>query len=171
MLKPGDELVEELKQQLFAVHSILAALAIPVNYHGLAVFPVTHAFYTINEVLRAHCHAASETSSARTESGSVSPTPSETDSSAALERQNTISRDGQSPAPDFPQSPFLKFMNKLDTELGAKAAKMKKHLVKLYIEQRWDADALGEPSAHKVEMMATLMRPPEAQKGRAKPES
>ena len=61
-------------------------------------------------------------------------------------------------------------MNKLDAELGAKTAKMKKHEVKLHIEQRWDADALGEPSAHKVEMMATLIRRPEAQKGRAKPE-
>jgi hypothetical protein len=61
-------------------------------------------------------------------------------------------------------------MNKLDAELGARAAKMKKHEVKLHIVERWDAGALGEPSVHKVEMMATMMRPPEAQKGRAKPE-
>jgi len=62
-------------------------------------------------------------------------------------------------------------MNKLDAELGAKAGKMKKVEVKLHIKQRWDADVLGDPSAHLLDVMATLMRPPQSQKGGAKPQA
>ena len=184
ILEPRNELLGELKEQLLAVHSVLSALAIPANYQGFSVLMVTDAFHVIDEVLRAYWQhqewvaeyrkkkaAASETSSAQTESGSVSLTPSETDSSAALERQSTRSRDDHSPAPDSPQSPFLKFMNKLDAELGAKAGKMKKVEVKLHIKQRWDADVLGDPSAHLLDVMATLMRPPQSQKGGAKPQA
>jgi hypothetical protein len=62
-------------------------------------------------------------------------------------------------------------MVNLAPELGVTATKMKKDEVRDHIRQRWDADTLGNPSAHLLNVMATLMRSPEAQKGGAKPQA
>jgi hypothetical protein len=176
--------VENIKEQLHVVRSILLSLALPTDCEASAECYVVHAFEVIKDVLEENslrCKNRIAASEARRKIGekstqqahgsAVSQTPSQTGSSNAQEKQNTAPEDHHSPAPESTLSPFLKFMNKLSAELGTKAAKMKKHEVKLHIEQRWDADALGEQSAHKVEMMATMLRPPEAQKGRAKTQS
>jgi hypothetical protein len=170
----------EAKQQLHEVRAILSALALPAHYQGSPYRHVSDAFHAVDRLLQGftfrqqsaiagYIKSASGTSTQQAKGASFSAKPSDTSSSDALEKPTTASQADRSPIPGFPRSPYLKFMNQLDAELGAKAAKMKKDEVRDYIKQRWDADTLGDPSARLLDVMATLMRPPEAQKGGAKP--
>jgi len=177
----GHDMFWEAKKQYYEVRSILSALALPANHQGDPYYDVSRAFYMIDDVLQGFWQrrddriaaykreTAAETSSPQAESGCISPTPSKISSSEAQEEPNTAPQDDHSPVPEPPLPPYVEFLVKLATEFGATATKMKKDVVRDRIEERWDTGALGERSAHKLEMMATLMRPPEAQKGRAKP--
>jgi hypothetical protein len=171
----------EFSRQFHEVRSILAALALPPNYKGELEFHVPDAFYAIENTVQGfrfretwtaeekEKRAASGTASRQADDDSLSQTRSDAGSSDASEKPNTAPQDDYTPAPEPSLPPFVEFMVKLATELGITATEMKKEEVRDRIEERWDTDALGEPSAHKLEMMATLMRPPEAQRGRAKP--
>jgi len=182
ILRLRENRVKEFKWMLHVVRSILFSLALPTGDEASPEFHLDHALEVIQDLLEENslrrknwmAEYAEETTKRGTSiqqarRGAVSQTPSQTGSGDAPEKQNITPRDDHLPIPEYPQSPYLKFMNKLDAELGAKTAKMKKDEVKHHIEQCWDTDTLGERSAHKVEMMATMLRPPEAQKGRAKP--
>jgi len=65
---------------------------------------------------------------------------------------------------------YLDFLMNVIDDFDAEAiANMKKDELKLEIRNRWDSDNLGGPlSAHLLDVMATLLRPPEAQRGGAK---
>jgi hypothetical protein len=62
-------------------------------------------------------------------------------------------------------------MNKINAQLGPDIHKMRKDDLKSYIANQWDYESLGEPSEKKIDAMATLLRMPDAQKGRAKPKT
>jgi hypothetical protein len=170
----------EASQNLTEVRSILSVLALPANYRGRLSDHLSDAYSVIRnlmvdfsfrrdcEIAAAKERAESGTSTQQAECGSFSPTLSDASSTDAKEKPNTAPQDDSSSIPEPPLPPYLGFMVKLATELDAKGTQMKKEEVRDRIEERWDTDALGERSAHKLEMMATLMRPPEAQKGRAR---
>jgi hypothetical protein len=171
----------EAKHQLYQVRTILFALALPANHIGNLSYHLWNAFFTIGLLLRdysirqdSECAPYKEragTSAPQADVGSLSPTLSETNSSGVKEKLNTAPQSDHSPISESPVSPYVEFMVNLALELGVTTFKMKKEEVRDRIKQRWDADTLGDPSAHLVDVMATLMRPPEAQKGGAKPQA
>jgi hypothetical protein len=170
----------DLRHDLHDVHSIPAALGVPANPPIVPYFHVSIAFDVIRSVLHdfwfrrksgfaaARISALSRRSTQQAEGRSLTTVPNYTSSSDAKEKPNTAPQHDSSSIPEPLLPPYLGFMVKLATELGATGTKMKKVEVRDRIDERWDTGVLGERSAHKLEMMATLMRPPEAQKGRAK---
>jgi hypothetical protein len=169
--------LDEYRQQLHEVCSMLAALALPRNCDDLD-FHVVDAFYAIYKLLQGSWlsrenrveTAATRTATQQAEDRVLSQRSSGTRDDAH-ERTNKAPQSEHSLIPESPLPPYVEFMVNLAPELGVTATKMKKDEVRDHIKQRWDADTLGNPSAHLLDVMATLMRPPEAQKGGAKPQA
>ena len=179
ILDTFDDRVEKIKGQLHVVRSILLSLALPTGSEASADSYVDYAFEVIDDLLeenslrcksRRAAYKSRRGEKPKQEAhGSAVSQMSQTGSSNARKKQKTAPQDDQSR--ESPLPPYIQFMVNLAPELGKTAPKMKKDEVRDHIKQRWDADTLGDPSAHLVDVMATLMRPPEAQKGGAKPQA
>jgi hypothetical protein len=169
----------EAKQQLYEILSILSALALPANHIGDPYSHVLDALYTIDNVLWGFRRrrdmgiaereegTASGTSTPQADGSSLYPKPSASNSGVPQEQPDPAPRSDHSPDLESSLPPYLGFMVNIVPELGVTTT-MKKDELKDLIKQRWDVETLGDPSAHLVDVIATLMRPPEAQKGRAK---
>jgi hypothetical protein len=168
----------ESRQLLDEACSILAALALPRNYDDLDSH-VRNAFFAIDMLLRGSRHLPYDRIAVNKIDTPASGTPREAeDNSVSQTSSGTCANDTQQGtnkapqsdrSPESPLPPYVEFLVNLTPELGKTAPKMKKDEVRDDIKQRWDSDALGDPSAHLLDLMATLLRPPEAQKGGAKP--
>ena len=99
---------------------------------------------------------------------------------AAAQDQTTSPSPGASakaPKPDRRSRPgnlrrpeYLVFLERVATDLGDRRPTLSVKEIQDAISRRWDPATLGELSAKKLDVAATFLRPPEAQKRKGKPE-
>ncbi|MCB1834730.1 MAG: hypothetical protein KDH19_15050 [Geminicoccaceae bacterium] len=72
-------------------------------------------------------------------------------------------------APEATGLPYLDFMNRMAVELGLDPANLPlKKTIEGAIRDKWPASELGDPSNEKVSYMATFLRHPDKESGKAK---
>ena len=157
--KTRSNMILDFEEEFHDVRSILAAMALPPNYRDLKSH-MSDLFSETEDVLSnfkwRRDHRISEAHKNKP-AARMTPPPV-----AASQFDHWRAADAWG-------SPFLKFMNRTNAQLGPDIHKMRKDDLKSYIDNHWDDDSLGERSEKKIDVMATLLRTLEAQQGRAKP--
>jgi hypothetical protein len=154
------KMIWDFKEEFHDVRSILATMALSENYADLEAH-MRDFLYETDNVLDNFKHRRDynpfvETSKDETAARRTPP-------------PNAATQSDHWRAADAWGSPFLKFLNKINAQLGPDIHRMRKDDLKSYIANHWDDDSLGERSEKKIDGMATLLRTREAQQGRAKP--
>jgi hypothetical protein len=168
----------DTKSDLDQVRTILFALAVPSGTTA-SWGHVSRAFEQIGAVIserryqdEARVKAGNEAYAKRKrESSHQAPSdpPSAAPKASGSSQPPNPKPSAGAPIPEV--QPAVEFQHRITVELGPKLAEMRKKELIHYLQSHWDQGSLGPISGKKLDVIATLLRPLEAQKGRANPKA